>query len=227
MAHQISQNSLTLGVLRQWAAVEGGEATFEGGSVEWSSGYTRVKRGGIRGQGVAIYDGTARFEVEGMQVVVRVERTEHEHRVAGVELIPQPGTRLTGRGLRSASLGRLMEKAMRALTVAVISDDHGRPQLVGRPGDPDRELVPQDVEAAQRASAADRRFLLLVRVAEVYREALRDGRPTARTICERIPEIPSETAARQRVRDARKAGVLGTTSDRRKGDELNTEDAGT
>ncbi len=219
MAHQISQNSLTLGHLRRWEAVLAGSTTFPGGSVEWSSGYTLVKRGGVRGQGVAIYDGTVSFELDSMQVRIRVECVDQEHRVAGVELFPRPNARLSGRGVRSASLGRLMERALRALTVAVVSNADGAPLPVGHPGDPDRDLVPADVQAAQRASAGDRRFALLGRVADAYREAMAEGLPTARTVCERVPEVPSEDAARQWVRQARKAGVLlSAPDDRRKGE---------
>lgn len=220
MGHHISQNSLTVGDLMRLEAEQAGAATFPGGSVEWSSGYTRVRRGGIRGQGVAIYDGTVTFDLDDLRVVVRVGRNDaQEHRVVGVELLPHPDARLSGRALRSAGLGQLMERALKALTVAVVSDHDGRPMVVGSPGDPDRDLVPADVKAAQRASATDRRFALLGRVADAYREALAEGLPTARTVCERVAEVPSEDAARQRVREARKAGVLlPAPDDRRKGE---------
>lgn len=217
MAHQISQNSLTLGDLRRWEAVLAGSTTFPGGSVEWSSGYTLVKRGGIRGRGVAIYDGTARFELDTMTVEVRVERVDQEHRVAGVEVTPLPGGRLTGRGLRSASLGELMRKAMLALTVDAVSDPDGRPLLVGHPGDPDRELGGADVAAAQKASAVDRRWALLNEVATAYTAALDEGLPTARTVRDRVAGVPTEDMARQRAREARREGHLNPTTWGKKG----------
>lgn len=204
-----------------FAALEGevaGTATFEGGRVRWDAGYTLIKRGGVAGVGVAIYDGTVEFDLDACRVEIEVSRVDLEHRVSRVTVEPVNDVRMTGRTIRSTSIGRLMDRAMRSLTVPVVSDAEGRLKRLGHPGDPDRELKGADVSAAQKATAADRRFALLQHVAEAYREAIEHSLPTSRTICQRVPAVPSETAARQRVREARRAGLLRATDRGRKGE---------
>lgn len=195
------------------AAAAGGSATFDGGSVEWAPGFSLVKRAGVRGVGVGIYSGVVRFQDDDCEVVIEVEVAEvdQEHRVKRLEVFPSPGTRLTGRGVRTLNLGEKIATAMTVLSIPVVSNRWGDPSPVGTPGRVDPGISPRDLAAAQRVSTSDGRFRLLERVADTYKQAIEDGVPTSRAICDRVPGVPSLDAARQRVREARAVGLLDPT----------------
>jgi len=186
---------------------------FDGGEVEWwPLRYLLLKRLGIRGTGVAVHAGKVRFDDQAFVVTATVELAEEDAFVSSITFDrKEHGPRLTGAALRENHPGECIANAMRALTVAVGSDENGAPVRLDEPGDPARPLDRADVDESQRSGReASARTALLKQVAEVYRQAMTDGRSTGKAVWQ-IDGVPSHDQARQRIREARRLGLLPPT----------------
>ena len=121
--------------------------------------------------------------------------------------------------VRTSQLGRLMDEALQILTVAVTFSEQGEPRLHGEPGRPDLSPDPDDLAFMQRRSVQDQRRDLLKRVAAAYLDASSKGRPTGAAVAA-VDGVPSPAMGRQRVRDARRAGLLPPAGSTRPGRQV-------